>query len=71
MLDLAVAVSMFLAHTKEKIICVRTKATNLEDLQHVKELAVDIADYSHWGGYVNDIALLHEHLLGFGAYCLD
>lgn len=58
-------------HTKKKIVCVRTEATDLEDLQHVKELPMNIANDSHWRGYVNDIALLHQHLLRFGAYCLD
>lgn len=58
-------------HTQEKIIGVGTGPSNLEYLNHVEELAVDIAHDGNRCPDVHDIALLHEQLLGFGAYCFD
>lgn len=55
--------------TKKKIIRVRTKATNLEYLNHIKELPVYISHNSDWGCDVYNIALLHQELFCFGAYC--
>lgn len=35
-------------HTEKEIVGVRTEATDLEDLKHVKELTVDVADHCYW-----------------------
>lgn len=44
---------------QEKIICVWTEAANLEDLNHIKELPVYVANYSNRCSNVNHIALFH------------
>ena len=56
--------------TQEKIIGVRTEASNLEYLNHIKELAVYVSNHCDRGGDMYNIALLHEKLFCFGAYCL-
>ena len=56
--------------TKEKIVGVRAETTDLEDLDHIKELAMYIPHHSDRGRDMDDIALLHQELLCFGAYCL-
>lgn len=57
--------------TKKQITRVRTPSTNLEDLNHVKELAVDVADDGDGCLHLHDIALFHQQLFRLGAYCLD
>ena len=57
--------------TKEQVVCIWTRPSDLEDLHHVKELAVDIAHDSHRRSYVHNITLLHKEFFGFGAYCFD
>lgn len=60
-----------LPFTKKQIVRVRTRPSDLENLHHVEELAVDIANNSYGRSDVHHVALLHEELLRFGAYCLD
>lgn len=57
--------------TQKEIVCVRTRSSDLEDLHHVEELAMDVADDRHGRSNMHDIALLHKQLLRLGAYCLD
>lgn len=38
-------------------------ATNSEDLNHIEELSVDVANDCYWSSNVNHIALLHQQLL--------
>lgn len=55
-------------HTEKEVVCVGTVSANFEDLNHVKELPVDVAHNRNWRLHVDDIAFLHQKLLGFGAY---
>jgi len=57
--------------TEEEVVGVRTRPANLEYLHHIEELAVDVTHDSNGRSDVHHIALFHEQLLGFGAYCLD
>jgi hypothetical protein len=52
--------------TEEEIVCIRTVSSNFEDLDHVKELAVDIAHDCDRSLDVHDIALFHQQLFCFG-----
>lgn len=57
--------------TKEEIVCIRTETTYPEYLEHIKELPMDISHDSDGRSDVYDIALFHQQLLRFGAYCFD
>lgn len=65
------AVACLITHTEEKVVGVWTRAADFEDLKQVEELAVDVANNGYGSLDVDDIALLHEHLLGLCAYGLD
>lgn len=56
---------------EEEIVGVGTVAANLEDLNHVEELSVYVSHYRHRREDVHDIALLHQQLFRFGAYCFN
>jgi hypothetical protein len=56
--------------TQEEVVRIRTWSTNLKDLHHIEELAMDITDNGDGCSDVNHIALLHEQLLSLCAYCL-
>lgn len=56
---------------EEQVVGVWTRAADFEDLEQVEELAVDVANDGYGSLDVDDIALLHEHLLGLCAYGLD
>jgi hypothetical protein len=58
-----------MSHTEEEVVGVGTWSADVEDLEKVKELAVDVADDSHRSLDVHNIALLHEHLFRLCAYC--
>ena len=45
--------------TKEQVISIGTKPSNLEYLQHIKKLAMDVSHDSYRRRYMHDIALLH------------
>jgi hypothetical protein len=57
--------------TEEQVVGVRYVASNLKYFHHVKELPVYVSNDGDRSFDVDDIALFHEQLLGFGAYCLD
>lgn len=57
--------------TKKKIVCVRTETADLEYLDHIKELPVYVANDCNRRANVYDVALLHQELFRFGAYCFD
>jgi hypothetical protein len=57
--------------TQEQVVGVGAGPANLENLHHVEELAVDVTDDGHGRADVHHVALLHEQLLGLGAYRLD
>ena len=57
--------------TKEEIIGVGAEASNLEDLDHIEELAMYVAYDCNGSGDVNNVAFLHQKLFGLGAYCFD
>jgi hypothetical protein len=57
--------------TKEEVVCIRTESSNLENLDHVEELAMDITDHGDWSSDVDHIAFLHQQFLGFEAYSFD
>jgi hypothetical protein len=57
--------------TQEQIVCVWTVPSNLEDLDHVKELPMNVTNHCHRSLDVYDIALLHEQLFRLGAYRLN
>lgn len=65
------AVACLCRHTEEQVVGVWTRAADFEDLEQVEELAVDVANDGYGSLDVDDIALLHEHLLGLCAYGLD
>jgi hypothetical protein len=46
--------------TEEEVIGIGAEAADLEYLNHVEELAMDIADYRHRGGNMDHIAFLHQ-----------
>ena len=46
-------------------------STNLEDLYHVEELAVNVTHHGDGRLDMDDIALSHQQLFRFGAYCFD
>jgi len=48
--------------TEEEVVRVGTSATYAEDLEHVKELAVDVSDDGDRAADVHDIALFHQQL---------
>lgn len=54
--------------TEEKIIGMRGRAADAENLNQVVKLAMDVADHSDWRADVDDVALPHENLLCFFAY---
>ena len=56
---------------EEEIIRIRAKAANLEDFDHVEELAMDVAYNGNGRGDVHDIALFHQQFFRLGAYCLN
>jgi len=58
-------------HTQEKVISIRTKASNLKDFNQVIELPVYISHHCDGRLHMHDVALLHQELLGLGAYRLD
>ena len=55
--------------TEKQVVCIRAEAANLEDLDHVKELAMDIPDDGDRSSNVHHIALFHEQFFCFCAYC--
>lgn len=57
--------------TEEQVVCVGAKASYPEYLNHVEELAVDVADDGDGGINVDDIALFHQELFSFCANGLD
>lgn len=57
--------------TKEQVIGIRTKPSNLEYLQHIEELPMYVANHRHRRRDVYDITLLHQQLFRFGTYRLD
>lgn len=57
--------------TQKEIVGIRTVSANLENLYHVEELAVNVADNGDRGLDVHDIALLHQQLFRLGADGLD
>lgn len=57
--------------TKEEVIGVGTISANFENLDEIEELPVYISYNCDGGLDVDHIALLHQQLLGFGAYCFD
>jgi hypothetical protein len=57
--------------TQKEVIGVRTRPADLEYLHHVEELPVYVPDDRHRRPDMHHIALLHEQLLRFRAYCLD
>lgn len=57
--------------TQEQVIGIWTETANFEDFEHIKELAVDVADDSDGGGDVYNIALLHQHFFRFCTYCFN
>lgn len=57
--------------TEKKVVCVWAPAADLENLNQVKELAVNVTDDGDGSADVDDIALAHQQLLGLGAYCLN
>ena len=57
--------------TKEKVVCIWAKSSYLEYLNHVEELSMYVSNHRNGRSDMNDIALLHQQLLCFGAYCLD
>ena len=59
------------ACTKKEVVRVRTEAANLEYLNQVEKLPVYVADDSDGRVDMHHVALLHQKLLGLGAYCLD
>lgn len=56
---------------QKQVIGVRAKPANLEDLQHVEELAVDVAHHRDGRENVHYIGLVHELFLELVAYRLD
>jgi hypothetical protein len=64
------AVACSTSHTEEEVVRVWTRTADVEDLEKVKELAVDVADDSYGSLDVHNIALLHEHLFCLCAYGL-
>jgi len=57
--------------TQEEVIRVRTEPSNLEDLEHVEELAVDVADNGDGREDVHHVRLVHELFLQLVAYRLN
>lgn len=56
---------------QEEVVCVWAEAADLEDFEHVEELAVDVADDGDGGEDVHDVGLVHQLLLELVAYGLD
>ena len=61
----------FLKRTEKQVIRIRTVTTDLKYFYHVKELSMNIADHSDGRLYMHNIALFHQQLFRFGAYCFD
>ena len=57
--------------TKKEIIGIGTESANLENLDHIEELAMDVSYHGDGRSDMDHIALLHQQFLGFEAYCLD
>lgn len=64
-----IAAVAFANRTEEEIVGIWTRAADLENLQKIKELTMNVANNSDGCLDVYDIALLHEQLFRFGAYC--
>lgn len=56
--------------TQKQIVRIRAKPPDLEDLNHIKELPVNITNDRHGSRNVDDIALLHQQFFRLGAYRL-
>lgn len=54
--------------TKEKIVCIRTESSNLEDFEHVEELTMDVPNHRDGRCDMYHITLFHKQLLRLGAY---
>ncbi len=46
--------------TQKQVVCVWTWSSDLEDLHHIKELAVYVTNDGDWRPDMHHIALLHE-----------
>ncbi len=57
--------------TKKEVIGVWTISANFENLNQIKELPVDVSYYCDRCLDMDHVALLHQQLLGLGAYCFD
>lgn len=57
--------------TEEQIVCVGAESPDAKYLQQIKELAMDVPHHSNRRLDVDDVALLHEQLLGLGTDGLD
>jgi len=57
--------------TQEQIIRIRAPSSNLEYLNQIVELPMYIPHNCNRCLYMYNIALLHQELLCFGAYCFD
>jgi hypothetical protein len=51
----------------KKVIGIRTLAANFEELQQIKELAVDISTNGDWAVHTLHIAFFNQNLTGLGA----
>lgn len=56
---------------QEEIVCVGAGAANLEYLEHVEELAVDVANHSDGRQDMHHVGLVHELFLELVAHRLD
>lgn len=57
--------------TEKQVVRVGAETPYPEDLQQIKELAMNIPYHGNRSLDMNDVALLHEQLLGFGTDGLD
>lgn len=58
-------------HTQEKVIRIRAIASYLKDLDKIIELPVYISHDRNGCLHMHHVTLLHQELLGLGAYCLN